>query len=98
MSGGGAASRRRVARAPVVDGALDRQHGASDERRSARTHARLVRLRLLAEAQRKQAVHAVGRDDEIRLQRKDIAPQALEIVFERIGLRSGVDDFDRSAA
>ena len=32
------------------------------------------------------------------LQRKDVAPQALEIVFERIGLRSGVDDFDRSAA
>ena len=98
MSGGGAAIGGCVARAPVVEGALDRQHGASDERRSARTHARLFRLRLLAEAQGEQAIHAVGRDDEIRLQRKDVAPQALEIVFERIGLRSGVDDFDRSAA
>ena len=36
--------------------------------------------------------------DQIGLERQDVAAHALEIVFERIGLGSGVDDFDFAAA
>ena len=37
-------------------------------------------------------------ENEIRLERQDVAAHALEIVFERVGLGSGVDDLDFAAA
>src|SRR5271165_4831644 len=40
----------------------------------------------------------MGRQDEIGLQRQNIAGHALEIVLERISLGPGVDDFELPAA
>ena len=47
---------------------------------------------------RKQAVHAVRAQDQVGLERQDVATHALEIVFQRIGLGSGVDDLDSAPA
>ncbi len=85
-------------RPPVVERPLDRQHGAADQRRSARAQARLVRLGNLPQAQRQETVEAMSAEDEIGPQRQDVPPHPLEVVFERVGFGSGVDDLDRPAA